>query len=125
MKRYITLVMAAAVIFSIAACGTDKREASGRSEQMREETATKDAEPASDGKILIAYFTAAENSGVDAVSSASYSMVNDEAVGRLRAIADMIQAETGGELFSIQTSVVYPSDGGELIDYAEIGRAHV
>lgn len=118
MKRYITLVMAAAVIFSIAACGTDKREASGRSEQMREETATKDAEPASDGKILIAYFTAAENSGVDAVSSASYSMVNDEAVGRLRAIADMIQAETGGELFSIQTSVVYPSDGGELIDYA-------
>lgn len=65
-----------------------------------------------EGKILIAYFTAAENSGVDAASSASYSMVNGEAVGRLRAIADMIQAETGGELFSIRTSVVYPADGG-------------
>ena len=118
MKRNIVLLMAAAVIFSLAACGTDKREASVRSEQMREETATENAEPASDGKILIAYFTAAENSGVAAVSSASYSMVNDKAVGRLRAIADMIQAETGGELFSIRTSVVYPSDGGELIDYA-------
>lgn len=45
-------------------------------------------------------------------------MVNDKPVGRLRAIADMIQAETGGELFSIRTSVVYPADGGELIDYA-------
>lgn len=71
-----------------------------------------------ESRILIAYFTAAENSGVDAVASASYSMVNGEPVGRLRAIADMIQAETGGELFSIRTSVVYPADIGELIDYA-------
>ena len=30
----------------------------------------------------------------------------------------MIQKETGGELFSIQTSTVYPADGGELIDQA-------
>ena len=45
-------------------------------------------------------------------------MVNGEPVGRLRAIANMIQTETGGELFSIRTSVVYPADGGELIDYA-------
>ena len=30
----------------------------------------------------------------------------------------MIQEYTGGDLFSIQTSVVYPADGGELIDYA-------
>lgn len=118
MKRYIAFVMAAAVVFSLAACGSDKREVSGSPEQAREETASENAEPASDGKILIAYFTAAENSGVDAVSSASYSMVNDKAVVRLRSIADMIQAETGGELFSIRTSVVYPSDGGELIDYA-------
>ena len=51
--------------------------------------------------ILIAYFTAAENSGVDAASSASYSIVNGEAKGRIRALTDMIQAETEGELFSI------------------------
>ena len=54
-----------------------------------------------DTNILIAYFTAAENSGVDAVSSASYSMVNGEALGRLRAIANMIQTKTGGELFPV------------------------
>ena len=75
---------------------------------------------ASESKILIAYFTAAENSGegVDAVTTASYSMVNGKAVGRLRAIADLIAENIGGELFSLQTSVVYPTDGGELIDYA-------
>ena len=84
------------------------------------ETANTPDSSAGNSKILIAYFTAAENSGegVDAVTTASYSMVNGTAVGRLRAIADMISAHTGGELFSIQTSVVYPTDGGELIDYA-------
>lgn len=68
--------------------------------------------------ILIAYFTAGENSDVDVVSSASVTTVDGEAKGRLRAVADMIQTQTGGTLFSIQTSVDYPRDGGALIDYA-------
>lgn len=127
MKRYVALLMAAAAAFSMAACGTDRSNVPDAAESGQENSALQNTEDApetlvssqaAEGKILIAYFTAAENSGVDAVSSASYSMVNDEAVGRLRAIADMIQAKTGGELFSIQTSVVYPADGGELIDYA-------
>ena len=74
--------------------------------------------PTGGNRILIAYFTAAENSGVDAVASASYTTVDGQAVGRLRAVADMIQDNVGGDLFSIRTSVVYPTDGGELIDYA-------
>lgn len=127
MKRYVALLMAAAVTFCLAACGTDRSDAPDNSESGQEYSALQNAEDAqegsassqtAEGKILIAYFTAAENSGVDAVSSASYSVVNDTAVGRLRAIADMIQSETGGNLFSIQTSVVYPADGRELIDYA-------
>ena len=39
-------------------------------------------------------------------------------MGRLRAVADMIQENTGGDLFSIQTAEVYPANSGELIDYA-------
>lgn len=92
-----------------------EEEAQGTKENVQRE---EDAAGQNTGKVLIAYFTAAENSGVDAVSSASYSMVNGEAVGRVRAVADMIQTETGGDLFSIETSVIYPADGGELIDYA-------
>ena len=75
-------------------------------------------ENAGGSNILIAYFTAAENSGVDAEASASYSEVDGEAKGRMEALAEMIQAETGGDLFSIQTEEVYPADGGDLIDYA-------
>lgn len=71
-------------------------------------------------RILIAYFSAGENSEVDAISSASVTIVDGEAKGRLRVVADMIQAETGGDIFSIQTSVEYPADGGALIDYAAV-----
>ncbi|MGN0667562.1 MAG: flavodoxin [Huintestinicola sp.] len=82
------------------------------------ETNRENENSGSDSKILIAYFTAAENSGVDAISSASYTKVNGEAVGRIRAVADMIADNTGGELFSIKTETIYPTDGRKLIDYA-------
>ena len=141
MKK-ITAILAAALVLTLTACSTDDNSSentsyvpqntanstSTESPSNSESTADNSAEQSdnsptpdnngSENKILIAYFTAAENSGVDAVASASYSMVNGEPVGRLRAIANMIQTETGGELFSIRTSVVYPADGGELIDYA-------
>lgn len=85
-------------------------------DQQQTETGTPDT--GEDSRILIAYFTAGENSDVDVVSSASVTTVDGEAKGRLRAVADMIQAGTGGTLFSIQTAGKYPGDGGALIDYA-------
>lgn len=141
MKRLLTLLLTVTLAFSVTACGDKSRQnetspADEPTEQEQEtpgdrQTVQSDAAPSADenadsesadngngGGILIAYFSAAENSGVDAVSSASYSMVNGEAVGRLSAVANMIQRETGGDLFSIRTSVVYPADGGELIEYA-------
>ena len=142
-KQPVCLLSAGVLAVSLSACGNAAAEQGSASEAERaaeqvsmvaaesgagqvgtsgaEQAGTSVTEnPASEGDshILIAYFTAAENSGVDAVSSASYSMINGEAVGRVQAVANMIQEHTGGDLFSIQTSVVYPADGGELIDYA-------
>lgn len=130
MKRLIA-ILTAALTLSLTACGNSGGNSSmagnsnpqssiyseNSSEQHSEQgsqNAPSAAPDNNESKILIAYFTAAENSGVDAIASASYSMVNGEPVGRLRAIANMIQSETGGELFSIRTSVVYPADGGSL-----------
>jgi flavodoxin len=73
----------------------------------------------SDSKILVVYFTAAENSDVDAMSSASVTVVDGVAKGNVRAIADEIVAYTGGDLFSIQTSVAYSGNINSLIDYAQ------
>ena len=116
-KKYAAFLLTAVLGASLAGCG-----ASGGN--TREETAAQTEEAGSSeenaggSNILIAYFTAAENSGVDAEASASYSEVDGEAKGRMEALAEMIQAETGGDLFSIQTEEVYPADGGDLIDYA-------
>ena len=134
-KRYAALLLAAALGLTVSACGAEEETDSASNTGSSTVQAQPDASPeqndgASDSSdasdtpaeggdgILIAYFTAAENSGVDAEASASYSEVDGEAKGRMQALAEMIQAETGGDLFSIQTEETYPEDGGELIDYA-------
>ena len=68
--------------------------------------------------VLIAYFTAAENSDVEVISSASVTIVDGEPKGNVRAIADEIAAVTGGNLYSIQTDFKYPGDHDPLINYA-------
>lgn len=123
--RFIAGLLALAMVLSLAACGKtataeDEPTAASQSTEAAAQAAAETAETngtAGGSNILIAYFTAAENSGVDAVSSASVVTVDDTAKGVSQAVADMIAERTGGELFSIQTSVVYPADMGELIDY--------
>ena len=64
------------------------------------------------------WLSVAENSDVDAISSASVTEVDGEAKGLVRTIAEDIQAVTGGDLFSTETSVDYPGDINDLIEYA-------
>lgn len=112
-KRLLLIILVVVLVFSFCACSNSNVPADSASNGQADTAVKTNAE-----NILIAYFTAAENSGVDAVASASYTTINGQAVGRLRAVADMIQENTGGDLFSIQTAEVYPANGGELIDYA-------
>ena len=121
-NRYFAFVLTAFMAASLTACGGN-----GNSAQQTPPVSSQSVESAgnqteisdfSNSKILIAYFTADENTEVDAITSASVTTVDGIQKGRVRAVADMIAEETGGDLFSIQTSVQYPSDGGALIDYA-------
>ena len=121
-KKSAAILAGMILVLQAAGCGNAEPPVNDSGAQSNSlasvEIEERDTTSTEDGKILIAYFSAGENSNVDVVSSASVTTVDGEAKGRLRAVADMIQAETGGELFSIQTSVKYPGDGGELIDYA-------
>lgn len=142
-KKLLIAVLTTALLLSLNACSSSSTESETDVSDLTleyvdpaEKTDVSDSDSQTDGNgevedeevgnenILITYFTAAENSGVDAIASASYSMIDGQAVGRIRAVADMIQDKVGGELFSIQTSVVYPADGAELIDYAAEEQAN-
>lgn len=134
-KKWGVYLMGVVLAVHTAGCGSTEPPAGNRSEppvsdeaeqngvgnqednMSAEDRAQMETADTDGSNILIAYFTAGENSDVDVVSSASVTTVDGEAKGRLRAVADMIQAQTGGTLFSIQTSVDYPGDGGALIDY--------
>ena len=67
-------------------------------------------------RVLIAYFAVAENSDVDAVSSASVVSGTDK--GMSRYLAEMIAERTGGELFAICTETKYPGSYNKLLDVA-------
>ena len=143
LMQMICLVMTAALLFSLAACGNSNTQTAG-TPSVQQPNSNQDAnaettdnnstqsdldteEPEtsqgnniseSDTRILIAYFTVAENSDVDAVASASVVTIDGVAKGRVQAVAEMIQSDTNGDLFSIQTSTEYPGDGEKLIDFA-------
>lgn len=79
-----------------------------------------------DSKILIAYFTWAENTivtnpsqiDVDAVTSASVLLP-----GNVAKMANWIQEEVGGELFSIKVKEPYSSNYDECLDRASEEKA--
>lgn len=128
------------ILLTFAACSQEQSSSvdaqSGTSEVQSSQTTSENSSEAADSipesevsstsdegisKILIAYFTAAENSGegVDAVTTASFSTINGKAVGRLRAIADMIAEHTGGELIDYAAQEQDEDARPELVSHIE------
>lgn len=70
------------------------------------------------GNILVAYFSVMETDGVDTVAGASRVAVDGEVLGNNQYIAQIIQRETGGDLFSIETVQEYPTTHEPLLDFA-------
>lgn len=77
-------------------------------------------------KILIAYFTWAENTVVDDPSAVDVDATTSASVlapGHVAQMAAWIQAKTGGDLFSIITADPYSSDYDECLDRAADEKA--
>lgn len=138
MKQFLSLFLAAAMAFSFAACGTTEHnvsETSGSSSIVSElETSDSDSsemgasrsEAEKTGEeqgsnILVAYFSWADNAiladDVDAVTSPSVIPP-----GNVQQLAGWVQEETGGDLFSIRVTDLYPSDWDECLARANQER---
>ncbi len=137
-KKWITVFGVIATAFSLVGCGSlesgdaavspvpSSSETITETEPVTEGETLAEAEPADEqreqNKILIAYFTWAENaadtSGIDAVTSASV-----QAPGNVAQMATWIQQETGGDLFSVKVEEPYSADYGECLDRAADEKA--
>lgn len=68
--------------------------------------------------ILIAYFSVMETDGVDTVAGASRVSIDGETLGNTEYIARLMQRETGGDLFRIETVQDYPTTHDPLLEFA-------
>lgn len=131
MKKVTVILLSALLTLCLAACGsnadqnTDQNAAAdagsaATSATQAEGSGTETPEPveAGDGNILIAYFSVMETDGVDTVASASRVAVDGETLGNNEYVAQLIQRETGGDLFAIETEQEYPTTHDPLLESA-------
>lgn len=132
-NKLLTVVLAAILTMGLAACSSetpDETSANAESGQssttesaQAEESSSEEssASTASDGgqNILIAYFSIPLNDGVDTVARASRKESDDGTFGNVRFMANVIQENVGGDLFSIETVQEYPMDSmDDLLEFA-------
>ena len=123
MKKTAALMLSAALALSLTTCGSTPSDAGQDAAPPAStpadtgNTATASA-PVSGDRILIAYFSVPETDGVDTVSSASRVNLDGEVLGNNQYLAQLIQQETGGDLFRIETVQEYPGTHDALLDFA-------
>lgn len=127
-KKQIYLLFVFGIIFLATACSSENSQTENKTQiqaspQVAEETSETEQEnvtETSSGKILIAYFTLADNyerpSEMDATSQASINIENKELIGNTEYFANAIQSETGGDLFSVVVKKPYPNDYDKITD---------
>lgn len=144
MKKITAIFLSFLLVLSLAACGNssqnaeedtsaeivdpaaepvdssaeNKAEPAGEETESTEGTDISDTSETGNGNILIAYFSVMETDGVDTVAGASRVAVNGEVLGNNEYIARIIQRETGGDLFAIETVQDYPTTHDPLLEFA-------
>ena len=105
----------------------EQPQAGDETDAPEEEATGSDSEQgdsaAASSNILIAYFSVPETDGVDAVAGASRVVVDGDVLGNTQYIAQLIQQQTGGDLFRIETVQEYPGSHDPLLEFAYNERA--
>lgn len=134
MKKLTAMLLCAVTVLSLSACGSQDKEeetqtrtetqAEAQSEsteavnENNEDPQITTAEISGNSNILIAYFGVPETDGTDTEAGASRVAVDGEVLGNNEYIAQIIQQETGGDLFAIETVQEYPGTHEELLEFA-------
>lgn len=144
MKKWIAVILSFCMLFGVTACSVGEMENTGTTEEGSLDTSENSVMGQTSSDILIAYFTWADNTTVDdeeaAIQSAlsHYESVGDAAnynsvdaissasilqPGNTAQMAEWIQQQIGGDLFSIVVNDLYPSNYDECLDRAADEKA--
>lgn len=131
MKKITAILLSALLVFSLAACGNNSQDtAEDTPAETEADTSVTESEnggtestDTGNGSILIAYFSVMETDGVDTVAGASRVAVDGEVLGNNEYIAQLIQRETNGDLFAIETVQEYPTTHDPLLEFAADEKA--
>lgn len=127
MKRTQCLLLFVMILLLLSACTNAQTEQTAQVNKPTSSASDKQpskntpSESPGSGKVLIAYFSWAENAvqdNIDAMASPSVS-----APGNVAQLASWISSETGGELFSIQVTDPYPADWDGCLNRANQEKA--
>ena len=128
MKKFLISILAVSVSQTkeLQAAQSDEAENATEAEMSAETAGTGEAAESGEtsegnGNILIVYFSVPENAdieGVTAVSGASIVVRDGEKLGNTQYMAQIIQQNTGGDIFRIETVQEYPLDHDPLVDMA-------
>lgn len=120
MKNIFKVLLVIVLMVSIVGCNNSE-ENNQNDVPSTTQSQSNDNQTVSNGNILVAYFSWADNAvlddDVDAVSSPSVIVP-----GNVQQLATWVQEETGGQLFSIQVKDPYPSDWDECLSRANEER---
>lgn len=143
MKKLIAIFLVSAMILSLAACSSSQQTSNNENQtteavtdtdtaaqeektSQAESTTSSDEEESSQvgqNNVLVAYFAYSENMGdtsdmsIDAITSASVGPTNNTE-GNLQVMAQVIQENTGADVFHIVVSDPYDPDYNTMLDRA-------
>lgn len=117
-KQWAVVLFGIIMVAMFAGCGGNTDTSQKSSSQRTKEEVEKNG----GSKLLIAYFTLADNledaSKLDATSQASLNPRNKELVGNTEYLAENIQSALGGDLLSVVVEKPYPNDYDTVVDMA-------
>lgn len=133
MKKIISVILAITAVVTLSSCNSSNLSGQSAevnsSENYTESIAASipssdsiSSEDTAQEKILIAYFSWAENAALEAVDIISSPSVT--APGNVTRLASWIAEETGGDLFSIQVTEPYPADWDGCLNRANEEKAN-
>lgn len=138
MKKLTGLVFGLFMAGILTACGNENPSQADRQEATQNEDSIEDAESAGteevpdggsadqqgNGNTLVAYFAYSENMGdtsgmeVDAITSASLNDSTNNTEGNLQVMAQIIEEETGADVFHILMEEPYDPDYSTMLPVA-------